>query len=79
MGGNNELEISPKSHWDGGYEIYLRKWDVFVFHPLLIAQRGPTTFDLRAILQTRNNPLVTSNKMMYKTTGSQHLKLKTGR
>jgi len=42
-----------------------------------IGQRGPTTFDLRAILQKRDNLWVASNKNMYKTTDSQHLKLKT--
>jgi len=41
-----------------------------------LVQRGPTTFDLQAILQNRDNPRATSNKMMYKTTDSQHLKLK---
>jgi len=31
-------------------------------------QRGPTTFDLQAISQKRDNSRATSNKMMYKTT-----------
>jgi len=42
-------------------------------------QRGPTAFDQQAILQKRDNSRDTSNKMMYKTTDSQYLKLKTGR
>jgi len=41
-----------------------------------IEQRGPTTFDLRAILQKRDNLWATSNKIMYKTKDSQDLKLK---
>jgi len=41
----------------------------------LLVQHGPTTFDLRAILQKRDNSRATFNKMMYKTTDS-HLKLK---
>jgi len=36
----------------------------------LIFQRGPITFDLRAILQKRENLQTTSNKMMCKTTKS---------
>jgi len=40
-------------------------------------QRGPTTFDQRAILQKCDNSRATSNKMMYKTTDSQDLKLKS--
>jgi len=39
-------------------------------------QRGPTASDLRTILQKRDNSRATSNKMMYKTPDSQHLKLK---
>ena len=31
-------------------------------------QRDPTTFDLQAISQKRDNSRATSNKMMYKTT-----------
>jgi len=42
-------------------------------------QRGPATFYLRAILRKRDNSRATSNKIMYKTTDSQHLKLKNGR
>jgi len=42
-------------------------------------QRGPTTFYLRAILQKRDNLRAISNKMMYKTTGSQRRKMKKGR
>jgi len=42
-------------------------------------QRGPTAFDLRAILQKRDNLRVTSNKVMHKTAVSQDLKLKKGR
>jgi len=41
--------------------------------------RGPTTFYLRAILQKRDNLRAISNKMMYKTTGSQRRKMKKGR
>jgi len=39
-------------------------------------QRGPTTLGLRIILRKRENSRATSNKMMYKTTDSQNLKLK---
>jgi len=39
-------------------------------------QRGPTSFDLRAILQKRENLRAISNKAMFKTTVSQDLKLK---
>jgi len=50
------------------------------FHTALeLGQRGPTTFDLRVILLKRDNLRPTSNKMMYKTKHSQHLKLKKGR
>jgi len=35
-----------------------------------LIQRGPTTFDLQAISQKRDNSRATSNKMMYKTTDS---------
>jgi len=45
----------------------------FVYH---VAQRSPTRFDLRAILQKRENLRATSNKMMCKTTDLQDLKLK---
>jgi len=38
-------------------------------------QRGPTTFDLRVILQKRDNFPATSNKIMYKTIDSQDLRL----
>jgi len=34
---------------------------------LVLTQRGPTTFDLRAILQKCYNLWATSNKMMHKT------------
>jgi len=44
-----------------------------------IWQRGPTTFDPRSILQKRDNPRVTSNKMMCDTTDSQRLKPKKRR
>jgi len=44
--------------------------------PLCLSQRGPTTFDLRAILQKRDNLRATSNKIMCNTTDSQDLKLK---
>ena len=40
---------------------------------------GPTGFGLWAILQKRKNLRATSNRMMYKTTDSQDLKLKKGR
>jgi len=43
-----------------------------------LIQRGPTTFYLRAILQKRDNLRAVSNKMMYKTTDSQHRKMKKG-
>jgi len=39
-------------------------------------QRGPTTFDLRAILQKCDNLQATSNKTMHKTADSQDLNLK---
>jgi len=42
-------------------------------------KRGSTTLYIRAILQKRDKSRATSNKMMYKTTDSQHLKLKQGR
>jgi len=38
-------------------------------------QHGPTTFDIRAVLQKHYNSRATSNKMMHKATDSQHLKL----
>jgi len=41
-----------------------------------IEQRGPTIFKLRAILQKSDILWATFNKMMYKTTDSQYLKLK---
>jgi len=43
---------------------------------IIVCQHGPTTIDLRAILQKCDNSQATSNKMMYKTTDSQDLKLK---
>ena len=42
---------------------------------IAVFQRGPTTFDLRAILQKCDNSRATSSKMVYKTTNSQDLKL----
>jgi len=36
--------------------------------PWYIPYRGPTIFDLRAILQKRDNSRATSNEMMYETT-----------
>ena len=45
---------------------------------ILLRQRGPTTFDLRTILQRRQNLWATSNKMMYKTTDSQYIKTEKG-
>jgi len=44
---------------------------------MLLNQRGPTTFDLRAILQNCENSRTTSDKMMHRTTVSQDLKLKS--
>ena len=41
-----------------------------------IAQRGPTAFDLRAILQKRDNLRAKSTKLCIKHQGSQDLKLK---
>ena len=53
---------------------------VFISYGFYTAdQRGPTAFALQAILQKRDNSRATSNKMMYKATESQHLKLKKGR
>jgi len=45
----------------------------------VLEQRGPTTFYLQAILQRCDNSRATSNKMLYKTTDPQQLKLKKGR
>jgi len=45
----------------------------------ILEQCGQTTFDLRDILQKRDNLWATSKKMMYETTDLQHLKLKKGR
>jgi len=44
----------------------------------MLGQRGPTSFNLRAILQKRDNLRAASNRMMYefKTTCSQDLRLK---
>jgi len=39
-------------------------------------QRGPTSFNLRVMLQKRHNLRATSNNLMYKTTCSKDLKLK---
>jgi len=44
-----------------------------------LKQRSPTTFDLRTILQKRDNSWATSNTVIYTATHSQHLKLKKGR
>jgi len=41
-----------------------------------IEQRGPTTSDLRAILQKRVNSWATSNQMVYETIDSNDLKWK---
>jgi len=38
-------------------------------------QHGPTTFDLWAILQKRDNSRATSSDMMYETKDPQHLKV----
>jgi len=40
-------------------------------------QRGPTTLELRAIIQKRGTSQATSNKIMCKTTDSQDLKIKS--
>jgi len=45
----------------------------------ILEQRGPTSFNLQAILQKCNNSWATSKRMMYETTDLQHLKLKKGR
>jgi len=37
-----------------------------------VNERGPTTFDLRSILQKHVNSRVTGNKMMHKTTASNY-------
>jgi len=39
-------------------------------------QRGPTTFDIRTILQKHDNSGATSNIMLYNTANLQDLKLK---
>jgi len=41
-----------------------------------VGQGGPPGFDMRAILQKRENLRATSNKMMCETTDSQDLKFK---
>jgi len=41
-----------------------------------VAQRGPTAFDLQAILEKHNNLRATSTKRCIKQQGSQDLKLK---
>ena len=46
---------------------------------LILEQHGPTTFDLRAILQKRDNSWDSSKNMMYETTDLQHSKLNKGR
>jgi len=48
--------------------------------PILLGKRGPTALDLQAILLKCDcdNLQATSNKIMYKTTDSQYLKLKMG-
>jgi len=45
-----------------------------------LTQRGPTTFDLRAILQKCDESRATFqyNDVLYNKTDSQHLKLKKG-
>jgi len=48
----------------------------FTWVGIPIVQRSPTSFDLRAILQKRDNLRSDPKKIMYKTTGSQDLKLK---
>jgi len=44
----------------------------------LLDTRGPTAFDLRAILQNRDNSRASSNKMMYEIRDLKDLKLKIG-
>jgi len=51
----------------------------FLIWAFELEQRGPTTSDLRAILQNCDYMRTSSNKMMCKTTDSQQLKLKKGR
>ena len=46
------------------------------FLQLCLCQRGPTTFDLRTILQKPDNLRATSIKLMCETTDSHDLKLK---
>jgi len=41
-----------------------------------VIQREPTSFYLLAVLQKRESLRVAFKKIMYKTTDSQHLKLK---
>jgi len=41
-----------------------------VLGKIVLIQRGPTTFDLRVILQKRDNLWAISNKMKYKKTAS---------
>ena len=43
---------------------------------LCLRRGGPTTFDLRAILQKRDKSRDTSNKILYNTSHSQDVKLK---
>jgi len=38
-----------------------------------LEQRGPTSFNLQAILQKHDNSWATSKKMVYETTYLQHL------
>jgi len=46
------------------------------FEDVVAGQCGPNIFDLRAILQKRDNSPDISHKMIYNTTDSQDLKLK---
>jgi len=48
-------------------------------HKKSVSPHGPTTFDLRTILQKRDNLRANSNKFMHETTDSQDLKLEKGR
>ena len=48
----------------------------YVFKLDDVTPRGPTTFDLRVILQKCDNLRATFKKMIYKTTNLQDLKLK---
>ena len=56
-----ENKYQPSSDSKTNFYV-LRKQDCKIYR---LRQRGPTTFDLQAILQKRNDSRVTSNKMMF--------------